>query len=364
MAERMPTILWICDRAVEKGGIACALYDLYPALVSANGKIAFAAPKNASFPILESMGSTVHKVLPRYPKVRGYVWSLYSVFATIRLALQLRPQVVVADHTNGLWLILVLKALHLCKTAIYRNHGVGFLTGRPLLAKLVSRGVDLIITVSQPELDALNDLTSRPATLIPNCLPIHCLAPTQFRRLPEDPDSPRIAYVGWLSKEKGIYAFIELMGKIREEIPNAQGIAIGQILLERTSSDSEADLLCRMRLAGISHLGQMAREQIFREVDILVVCSRRESFGLTAMEAPFFDVTPIAYDSPGTRFLLGKTPECLVENENIGKMKEAVVALWRSPEQRLAICNLLRAEFCGEFDPNFVATRLMDSFSI
>src|ERR1035441_631937 len=103
--------MWICDRSSEGGGTACALYDWYPALSSTACDIVFAAPKNATFPRLEALGATVEKVLPRYPKARGYLWSLMSCFAILRLAIRLKPDIVVADHTNSLWLILFLKVI-------------------------------------------------------------------------------------------------------------------------------------------------------------------------------------------------------------------------------------------------------------
>jgi glycosyltransferase involved in cell wall biosynthesis len=360
--RRVPSILWICDRSLEKGGVACALYDLYPALLSTGSDIVFAAPKNATFPRLEALGATVHKVLPTYPKARGYLWSLIASLAILRLVIRLTPDIVVADHTNGLWLILFLRVIHFPIKAIYRSHGVEFLTDRPYLARFVSRRVDHIVAVSQPEADALKRLTSRPVAVVPNCLPGHCLSPGPFQKLRKDTRSPRIAYVGWLNEAKGIYAFIDIIAEIRKELPGAQGIAVGQIRLERSSKYSRDDLLALMRAAGILYLGEFPRETIFRDVDFLIVSSRRESFGLTALEAPFSDVIPIAYDSPGTHFLLSGVTGCLVENDNIEQMKNTVLQLWRNPRQRSDICKHLRMQFLRRFDPNLLATRLIAAF--
>jgi hypothetical protein len=134
----VPSILWICDRSLERGGVACALYDLYPALLSTDSEIVFGAPKNATFPRLEALGATVYKTLPTYPQARGYLWSLMALVPILRLVMRLSPDIVVADDPNGLWLILRLKVLHFPIKAIYRNHGVEFLTDRPHLARLVS----------------------------------------------------------------------------------------------------------------------------------------------------------------------------------------------------------------------------------
>lgn len=361
MKPLIPRVLWICDRSVEEGGIACSLYDLYPALSTACD-VVFAAPRNAKFQRLEALGATVYKVLPTFPKVRGYAWSLLSCLAILRLAIRLKPEIVVADHTNGLWLLLFLKAIRFPSRAIYRNHGVGFLIHRSFLTRLIYRGVDRIITVSQPEADALKQLIDRPVDLIPNCLPAHCLSIRPVREVRKDPQNPRIAYVGLLSKAKGIYEFMNVIEEIRKELPGAQGIAIGRVSLEGNSEDSREDLLARMRAAGVDYLGELLREDIFREIDFLLVCSSRESFGLTALEAPFSGTIPIAYDSPGTHYLLGCVSECLVENGKSEQMKDAVVRLWRDPEARSRLCERLRAQFLGQFDPNLLAARLVAGF--
>jgi glycosyltransferase involved in cell wall biosynthesis len=357
----VPSILWICDRSVEAGGIACALYDLYPALSKACD-VVFAAPRNAAFPRLEALGAPVHKVLPPFPKVRGYAWSLMSCLAILRLAIRLNPEIVVADHTNGLWLLLFLKAIHFPSKAVYRNHGVGFLIHRPFLTRFIHRCVDRIITVSQPEADVLRRLINRPVDLVPNCLPAHCLCMNPLPEVRKHPQGPRIAYVGWLNKAKGIYEFMRIIAEIRKDLPDAQGLAIGRVSLEHGSEDSRDDLLARMRAAGVDYLGELPRENIFREVDFLLVCSGRESFGLTVLEAPFFGTIPIAYDSPGTHFLLSSVSECIVENGKSEQMKEEVLRLWRDPAARSELCDRLRAQFLRQFDPNLLATRLIAGF--
>jgi len=359
--RRPPRILWIRDRELEKGGVACALYDLYPSLVRAGADIVFAAPRNATFPRLEGAGARVYKILPTYPRARGYLWSLIASLAILRLVTRLRPTIVVADHTNGLWLLLFLKGIRCPIKAIYRNHGGEFLSAHRYLARLVLRAIDHIVTVSQPEVDALRRLTNSPVSLVPNCLPAHCLNPGRVRNA-RMPPAPRIAYVGWLNREKGIYAFTNLIAEIRKVLPGTKGVAIGQIRLRPGLEDSRDDLLACMNAAGIQHLGEVAREEIFREVDFLLVCSRRESFGLTMVEAPFFDVVPISYDSPGPRFLLGGVAECLVENGKGEQAKETVLRLWRSPHRRSEICERLRADFSRQFDPDLVAARLMAAF--
>jgi glycosyltransferase involved in cell wall biosynthesis len=277
----------------------------------------------------------------------------------LKLVARLKPHSVVADHTNGLWLALILKATRFPLKVIYRQHGCEFLTKQPHLARLVLQRVDEIITVSEPEADALRRLTDRFVSVVPNCLPAHCLHACPVNEVDKDSQGPRIAHIGVLSKDKGIFAFIKLISAIREGHREVQAVAVGRILLDCASGYSEDDLLSEMDGAGIIYPGEVAREIVFQHVDLLVVCSRRESFGLTMLEAPFHGVTPVAFDSPGARFLLGDVTECLVENGNLEQMKEAVLRLWHNPHQRSVICKHLRTRFLRQLDPNLIATNLL-----
>lgn len=356
-----PFVLWICDRSSEHGGIACSLYDIYPALSRAGARIEFVAPIDADFPVLESQGAVIHKVLPTMASKKGYVWSLLACAPLVRLFHSLGPSVILADHTNGLWLVLLLRGLRLRFRAVYRNHGVGYLANRERLARLIANGVDTTITVAQTELETFNGLTGNPALarFVPNCLPAHCLSDRWRSRPMNTSGGPRIAYVGWLSEAKGIYKFITLMGRIREQLPLARGIAMGRILPEERSKD----LPGLMKAASIDYLGAVQRDLIFEDVDILVVCSRRESFGLTTIEAPFFNVVPIAFDSPGTRFLLSNEPECLVAGEDLDKMLSSILFLWDNPDRRSTICKALRESYKTNFHPDRLSIELMNAIA-
>jgi glycosyltransferase involved in cell wall biosynthesis len=293
---------------------------------------------------------------------RGYVWSLLSFLPALQAAIRIKPDILVADHTNAFLLTLFLKVVRYPAKAVYRNHGAGFLIYRPRLARFALAHVDHVITVSQPEADALKQLTNRPVTLVPNCLPAHCLAPRKPQPIGALPQGPTIAYVGWLSRAKGIYDFMDLFKEIRKTIPCTQGIAIGRISLERGSTDSSEELLACMRASGVRYLGEMPRESLFRGVDFLLVSSSRESFGLTIIEAPFCGVIPIAYDSPGTHFLLDGVNECLIPNGKREQMAQAVLELWERPVRRSEIEKLLRERFLRDFGEDLIATKLIAAF--
>src|ERR1700728_5339655 len=77
------TLVWICDRATERGGIAKSLADIYPFL-KLHWNIEFLAPSNARFEQLESEGAKVHRLLSRFPRSQGHVWVGLSIAPAIR----------------------------------------------------------------------------------------------------------------------------------------------------------------------------------------------------------------------------------------------------------------------------------------
>ena len=351
VSETLPHVLWICDRSSEAGGVACSLVDLFPFLRETGCAIEFAAPINASFPGIESIGARVWKVLPAYPDSTGYIWSLKSFLPLLRLARKIRPTVVVADHTNGLWLIMILRFLRFPAKIVYRNHGVEFLLQRPWLARLVSRFTDVIVTDSRPEADSLAEVTLRKIETVSNCIPDYCLRAKPLPVGDVQPSGPVIAHVGWLTPAKGINDFARLVRQIRASVPGLRGIAMGGV----HGNDS---ILQQLSDAGIECKGAVRRDRIFEGIDFLAVCSRRESFGLTLLEAPFYDVLPVAFESPGTRFILGEGSPLLVPLGQVDRMEATILRFWEAPREKALLCAQLRETFLQRFDPRIISQQL------
>ena len=296
MLKSLNTLVWICDRATERGGIAKSLADIYPFL-KLHWNIEFLAPSNARFEHLESEGARVHRVLSRFPRSRGYVWVGLSVAPAIRYLERIRPSAVIVDHTNGLRLMNVLNSLWRATPLIYRNHGAEFLQVRRRRSNKLLAHCSSIITVCDSEAETISALTGRPAEVIPNCVPAHIL---QGRSSGKAAEKLIIGYIGWLSKDKGIFAFMEVVKKVVQSVPTAKGLIRGSIVCSAGHEDRE------IRTAVTSqkfccYEGETLRENVFDDLTFLIVASRRESFGLSILEAPFHNVVPIAFDSVGPR---------------------------------------------------------------
>jgi glycosyltransferase involved in cell wall biosynthesis len=106
--------------------------------------------------------------------------------------------------------------------------------------------------------------------------------------------------------------------------------------------------------------GETSRSHVFDDLMFLAVSSRRESFGLTILEAPFYNVLPVAFDSVGPRFLLKDVaPELLVPCGDTSAMAARLLMLFKSPARRSVLLSQLRRSFQERFSPQIVATNFV-----
>lgn len=106
--------------------------------------------------------------------------------------------------------------------------------------------------------------------------------------------------------------------------------------------------------------GETPRQDVFDDLTFLLVTSRRESFSLSILEAPFHGVLPIAFDSVGPRSLLGPiAPELLIPWADTDEMAWRVLQLWKDVEQRYVIIRTLRSSFEGRFNPVKIADEFL-----
>lgn len=111
-------------------------------------------------------------------------------------------------------------------------------------------------------------------------------------------DSPVIGFVGRLGKEKGCHELFKAFRSIKSEIPNAKLLFVGPIEKEETI---EPDLLEYFRNCDdiiktdrVTHV-----EQYFSAMDVFVLPSYREGFGMSVVEAAAMEVPVIVTKYPG-----------------------------------------------------------------
>lgn len=158
------------------------------------------------------------------------------------------------------------------------------------------------------------------------------------------PGTPRIGFVGRLERVKGCEFFIRAAAHLRERYPHAAFVIAG-------TGSREADL---MELASALDLGAQtgflghidSAPAVIAALDVVVVPSLSEAFGLTALEALVLGTPVVASDTGGLPEVLAHG-ECglLVPAGDARALANAVERLLDEPElaQRLSQAGRARA---------------------
>ncbi|MGQ9729797.1 MAG: glycosyltransferase family 4 protein [Candidatus Zipacnadales bacterium] len=130
------------------------------------------------------------------------------------------------------------------------------------------------------------------------------------RELGLDPSAAIVGVVARLSEEKGVDVFLRAAALLSENIPNIDFVVIG----DGPKREALEDLAHALRLTGqVVFLGRRSDiPEVLSVLDVLVVPSREESFGLAALEGVAAGVPTIASDVGGLREVLGDTEAVLL----------------------------------------------------
>ncbi|MBU1107599.1 MAG: glycosyltransferase family 4 protein [Candidatus Riflebacteria bacterium] len=127
----------------------------------------------------------------------------------------------------------------------------------------------------------------------------------------EEPPEPfKLAYVGRMLKDKGIFELIEAIKFLRAKGVNLQLILVGAPDISNPESLSEKQLNRWQEEGLCEYLGHIADvECLLRRVHALVLPSYREGLGMSLLEAAATGLPCIATDVPGCRSAVvdGKT---------------------------------------------------------
>jgi glycosyltransferase involved in cell wall biosynthesis len=128
-------------------------------------------------------------------------------------------------------------------------------------------------------------------------------AGTKRRELGVDPAAAVVGTVARLSAEKGVDVFLKGASLLASELPNVDFVVVGD---GPDREDLEA-MAHELHLAGqLLFLGRRRDvPEILGAIDVLVVPSREESFGLVALEGVAAGVPTIASEVAGLREILG-----------------------------------------------------------
>ena len=163
--------------------------------------------------------------------------------------------------------------------------------GRTLLSAAV-RSASASVAVSNAAMEQLSTRAQRKATVVPQAVDTEVFAPGRMSvsaraSLTDAPDSPLVAVIGRMDPVKAIESLIQAVSRIRASGTDLHLVVVG------SSSDGNGDygsslrqLADEMIPGAVRFVGQRTDVAgILRSVDILCVPSKREPFGLIAIEA-------------------------------------------------------------------------------
>ena len=187
--------------------------------------------------------------------------------------------------------------------------------------------------------------------VLPNVVDTELFSPpTDWR---PEPAAPRIVFVGYFVPIKQIPMLLEAFRQVRRSIPGARLSLVGGGEIEQ----QEKDLLVEIRGMGLEDsvevLGHQSRQEIARimreKCDLLVLCSRTETFGCVVIEA-------LASGKPVVVTRCGG-PEDIIINEDLGLICE------NNNPQALADAILRVVERLPRFDSSRIREHAEEQFS-
>lgn len=144
-----------------------------------------------------------------------------------------------------------------------------------------------------------------------------------------------IGYVGRLSEEKGIFDYIKVLAKLKQEKTPFTGFIIGpdesegefKKHLKRNNLEIEKDVYC---------FGEVEKpEHLMIHLDVLLLPTKREGFGLVGAEANSLEIPVVGYDIPGFKdAVLNEETGFLVEYGNTDLLFEAAYKYYENPTLR------------------------------
>lgn len=111
--------------------------------------------------------------------------------------------------------------------------------------------------------------------------------------------SPRILFVGTLTRDKGVDTLIRAFANLRKELPRARLYIVGDGP-ERKELEEASVKLCVEE--GVSFEGQLSPKELFayyKSVDVFVLPSLREGFGIVLLEAMAANLPFVASEAVG-----------------------------------------------------------------
>ena len=185
--------------------------------------------------------------------------------------------------------------------------------------------------------------------------------PSRSARAPKSPAPVRIGCVGRLVEVKGQAILIEAMGRLRASVPR-------ELHLFGDGPDREQlQALARQVDSANIHFDGMVldREQIYRDLDILVVASRMEGLSLAIMEAMAREIAIVATDVGGnSRLIVDGRTGLLVPYGDAAALAHGLDRLLERADLRAQLAGAARAWVASSFSLEKSAASLLPVYAL
>ncbi len=244
-----------------------------------------------------------------------------------------------------------LAAAHLLRIPVVSVLGESILTNptlrsvlpKPVLVRLLRRWSDVTVGVSD---FAAAQYGGTDLVEAPDVLPVGATPPAQPDAAPgvpaPGPRSLRVVMLGTLSSEKGQLDAVRALGRLPA---GCQGVTLDLFGDARPDDLAELErLVGRLDLAGrVRHHGTSGRpEQVLRDADVSLVCSRNEAYGRVTAESLLAGTPVVGYALGATVEILGPGGGLLVEPSPAG-VADALASLVGDPDRLTALREQARA---------------------
>jgi glycosyltransferase involved in cell wall biosynthesis len=171
-------------------------------------------------------------------------------------------------------------------------------------------------------------------------------------------EEARLLFVGRLEEEKGVLDAVAVMASLARERDDVRGCVIGSGRLEP---------LVRRRAAGgrITFLGRVDGATLQREyarASLLLMPSRYEGLGRTALEAQAAATPVVGYDVTGLRDAVGPGG-VLVAPKDVAALRAACALLLDDPDRRAALGERGQAMVRAQYSPAATVDRLLGVYA-
>ncbi len=169
--------------------------------------------------------------------------------------------------------------------------------------------------------------------VIHNGIDVDVIAAAKPADLGLSADAIAVGFVGALELRKGILDFAQAWQRIAREVPNAHAVIAGKGAREQEFREAMADA---PRVHWLGFRDDVA--SILKALDIFVLPSRFEGFGLVLAEAMAAGVAPVAYATSNIPELVDHARTgLLAEAANVAALASQVIRLCRDAELRRRI---------------------------